>query len=36
MWDTDNWRNVHSAGNNIPFLSDPLFPKLHLKQLHLN
>lgn len=35
MWDTDNWRNVHSAPNNIPFLSDPLFPKLHLKQLHL-
>ena len=35
MWDSDNWRNAHAAPNNIPFLSDPLFPKLHLKQLHL-
>ena len=35
MWDADNWRNAHAGPNNIPFLSDPLFPKLHLKQLHL-
>lgn len=35
MWDTDNWRNAHAAPNNIPFLSDPLSPRLHLKQLHL-
>ncbi len=35
MWDADNWRNAHAAPNNIPFLSDPYFPKLHLKQLHL-
>lgn len=35
MWDSDNWRNSHAAPKNIPFLSDPLSPKLHLKQLHL-
>lgn len=35
MWDTDNWRNAHAGPNAIPFFSDPFFPKLHLKQLHL-
>lgn len=35
MWDSDNWRNAHAGPCAIPFFSDPLHPKLHLKQLHL-